>query len=287
MAKQSYKIPADLNHSYGDMEIALSTKDGISAKPMPIKVIMTYLGSILVCMYLVMNTPIGSGSILQTVLFVILWIALTLLLASYDTTRRMQVQLIPTLTNYMSYVARHVSTRTMNSANAFYSVAGIENIDDNGLVEYADGTYAYWYRVVGSASVLLFDGDKMAILDRVDNFYRKIGTDVEVGYMTTKEAQKVYRQIAHLSRLYNNLNTADPDLQACADEQFKILKNYVGKSFKSIHQYMFLKADNMEALTVAKNVLQSEIENSRLMIKQCVPLYPADLYEVLRMVYRQ
>lgn len=291
MSKQVYKIPADLNASYGDMEIALQNKDGIGVKPLPIKVILTYIASIVICFYVCTHTFIAAGSFLQIALFVVLWIIMTLLLASYDATKRMQMELIPTLFNYIPKANRTVITRTHSPANDFYSIVGITDIDytvdkDTGLIVWADGTYGYCYRVVGSASILLFDADKNAIINRVDMFYRKIGTDSECIFITSKEAQKVYRQIANLKRRYDRLDTDDEDLLACADEQFHILRDYVGKSFKSIHQYLIIKADNQEALLRSRTVLQSEVENSSLMIKQCIPLDSDDTNELLRIIYR-
>ena len=59
----------------------------------------------------------------------------------------------------------------------------------------------------------------------------------------------------------------------------------MGKEFRSIHQYMILKGDNREALTVLNNVVIGEYEASSLMLKQCVPMYEADIVEVLAGVY--
>ena len=72
-----------------------------------------------------------------------------------------------------------------------------------------------------------------------------------------------------------------------AEEQFKILRDYVGKEFKSIHQYMLIKSPNKEALNVANNILQSEYENSSLMIKQCVPLEYQDVVDVYKNTYQK
>lgn len=286
MAKNVYGIPADLNATYADMEIAIQSKDGVGAKPLPIKVILTYVGSIMLCFYICSQTIVKYGELWQIVLFVVLWIALTLVLAKYDGTKRMQIQLIPTLLNYIPKANRYIITRTSSSANAFYRIAGIKNIDEtSGLVSWEDGTYGYWYRVVGSASVLLFDEDRNAILNRVDMFYRKMNTDAECVFLTAKESQKVYRQIANLKRRYDALNVDDAELKACAEEQFTILKHYVGGSFKSIHQYLVIKADNKEALIQTKNVVQSEVENSTLMIKQCIPMYKEDIDSVLHTIY--
>lgn len=286
--KPTYKIPYGLDESYGDLSISLQTKDGSVGKVLPIKVILTYVLSSLLCLYLLLNTFVGSMStILQKVLFVILWFALTVTLAGYDSTRRMNVQLLPVALNYLPKSARHVYTRANKTATPFFNIVGIENIYEDGLVEFIDGTWGYWYRVVGSASILLFDSDKEAIINRVDSFFRKWHSQSEVVFMTTKESQKVYRQVNSLKERYENLKVFDADLQNLAEEQFTILKDYVGHEFKSLHQYMLIKSANKEALNSAVNILQSEVENSTQMIKQCVALEYDEVVEMYQSVYRK
>lgn len=287
MAKSAYKIPYGLNTSYGDMEISIKSGDAaMSSKPLPIKILLAYLMSLVCCVWVMTQTIISSGSLPQLICFVICWVLLTLVLFKQDATGRMQAELILTLLNYIPKKARQVITR--NSANAlpFYQIAGIDRIDKkSGLVVYTDGTYGYWYRVVGSASVLLFDADKRAILDRVDGFYQKMNTECEVIFITTKAAQQVYKQVANLKRRYDRLEVRDPELLELADEQFRCLKNYVGKEFKSVHQYLVLKADNKEVLLQSKNILQSEVENSTRMIKRCIPMFYDDIVAVLEQIY--
>lgn len=287
MAKTAYKIPADLNASAADMEIAIQGKDGVGIKPLPVKVILSYIASVILCFMVVTKTVVAKGSIVQIVLFCIMWAIMTFVLMKYDGTKRMQVQVIPTLINYIPKSSRRVLTRSSQPATAFYNIAGIRDINkDTGLIEFIDGTFGYWYRVVGTASILLFDDDRNAILERVDSFYRKLAPDCEVCFVTMKSAQTVYRQARNLKRRYDSLEVRDPDLKHLAQEQFDVLKNYVGGSFRSIHQYMVIKGDNREALTRCKNVIQSEAENSTLMLKQCIPMYYEDLMAVMQVIYR-
>lgn len=285
MAKQVYKIPIDLNQHFADMEIAVQGSNGVGAKPLPIKVILTYVASAIFCFYLCSQTflSISPG---YWIPFAIVWALLTLVFAKYDKTMRMQIQMVPSFFSYLSKASRRVIVRKNHRANDFISICGIENIDKkNALIQFTDGTYGFIYRVVGSASILLFDEDRDAIISRVDSFYRKIGTECEIAFITSKEAQKVYRQIANLKRRYDNLNCDDPDLKMLAEEQFSVLKNDIGGSFRSIHQYMLLKADNKEMLLKNKNVVQSEVENSSLMFKQCVPLDYNDVCKLLKTIY--
>lgn len=286
MARSHYKIPFDLNASYGDMTVTIKSNDGIGLKPVPIKVICAYLLSFMLCFLVLSKTVVSSASFGQKALFCILWLIMTLVLFKYDSTRRMQIELIPTLMSYVPKSNRYVSTQTSGDATGFYNIANIRSIGKSGLVEFTDGTFGYFYRVVGSASVLLFESDKNAILNRVDSFYRKMNTEAECIFITTKSSQTVYKQVLSLKKRYDNLKNRDPELLELAEEQFRCLKNYVGSSFKSIHQYMVIKADNKEMLMQTKNVLQSEVENSTLMIKRCIPMYGDDITILLELIFR-
>ncbi len=286
--KPSYRVPYSLNQSYTDMTIALQSKDGSVGRVIPMMAMLAYVVSFVACLMLVTKSFIGTmGSTGQIIIFIILWIAITVVLCKYDGTRRMNMQRITTLFNYLPKSARYVYTRNTRSAVPFWKIVGIESVAPDGLVTYADKTYGYFYRVVGSASILLFESDQDAIITRVDNFFKKWQTDSEVIFITAKEGQKVYRQLAALQRRYENLQNDDQDLRDLAEEQFRILRDYVGKEFKSIHQYMVIKSDNKEALRVANGILQNEVENSALFIKQCVPLEKEDTLEFLRSIYQK
>lgn len=287
MAKEIYKIPDTLDKSMGDMEISLQSSDGIGVRPMPISVILMYAASIILWFFAVAKTFIADGGIVLIVIFSALWFALTVVLLKRDKTGLPQASLVVSMLNYLPKNMRYVITRNNAKARDFYNIVGIDSIDgDKGLIMFADGTYGYMYRVVGTGSVLLFDEDRRAILDRVDKFYAKMKPDYELIYITCKEAQKVYRQVAHLKDRYDNLVVDDPDLKAVADMEYRYLKDIVGGQFRSIHQYLIIKADNTEALTVGKNMLQAEVENSTYMFKQCTALFGDDIYDVLRTIYK-
>ena len=285
MAKSSYKIPYGLNASYADMEIAVRTDDGLGFKPLPLKIILVYLAGIVGCIWMIMRSYVRYGTIPEKILFAVVWAMFLLLLCKYDDTQRMQFSLVPTLFYYLPRSARVIMTRRSSSVNGFYAVAGIKNVTDRGLISWADGTYGFMYRVIGSASILLFKDDQKAILDRVEAYYKKVSPEYEHIWITVKSSQAVYKQVAALTDLYKDLEETDEDLKNLLEEQFDTLKSYVGGSFRSIHQYLVLKADNQEVLNQAKAVLESEINNSDRMIKRCVPLNRQDIEGVMRDIY--
>lgn len=291
MAKKSYKIPASLNENHLNMEIALQTKDGVGLKPLPVRVILVWLFGLLAGFYMVMNASsvIAQASVFTRVLFTAVWIGFIFVLSKVDRSHKMAIELIPALLIYLQKSNRYVIARRTANAGPFYSIVGIRSIDSKtGLVTYVDGTYAYWYSVVGTASVLLFPEDRDAILDRVKDFYDKLGSDCEILFMTTKEPQKVQYQTAHLMAQYKALTPEvkeDEDMKLIVREQYKIMTEFVGKKFKSLHQYMIIKGDNEESLSAINNIIMSEVYSSSLMLKQCTALYEKDIENVLKLIY--
>ncbi|GAB5079664.1 hypothetical protein [Arthrobacter sp. AD-310] len=285
MPKSVYKVPASLNRSFLNHEITLSG-GGMQSKPLPMKVLLFWAASILSLFWVVSSTFVATADWWIIALVVIWWLVATAFLGQYSKTKEMKYMSVPALLAYVPTAARRVLTRKSTNPSAFYSVVGIDNIDESGLIKYADGTYGQGYLVVGSASILLFEEDRKAILNRVDSFWRKVDTTCEYTFVTTKEPQRVYHQIANLERRNLALEVRDPELKELMDEQYDILHDYVGNQFKSIHQYLLLKADNLEALRRAHTILQSEVESSALMIKGCTMLNGADVTEMLTVIYK-
>jgi hypothetical protein len=284
LAKNVYKIPSSLSRSWLDHEIALSG-GGWQMKPLPLKVILFWATSIFAMFWVLTSTFLKSADFWLLALVVIWWLLATAFFGKYSKTKELKLKNVPALMSYIAPSSRRVVTRTSSDPSGFYSIVGIDSVDKNGLITWGDGSVGQAYLVVGSASVLVFAQDKVSILDRVDAFYRKIDTTSELIWLTTKEPQRVYRQLANLERRNLALKVDDPELFELMDEQHSILTNYVGGSFTSIHQYLVIKADNMEALRRAHTVVQSEAEDSALMIKQLTRLDDADTNEMFAAVY--
>lgn len=263
MAKDRYSIPVSLDRTILDHELSLVNK--------PLKVIFTYIGSIVVLMWLLTGTPLKGSSFGFLALITIWWIAATAYFAAYSKTKEMRMGQIGALLDYVPKKLRRVLTRSDSRTGPFQSIVGITSVDENtGLITYVDGMVGQAYSVVGSASRLLFDQDRDAILNRNDRFYRKLEPGVEWVFITTKEPQRVYAQVAALEKRNQALplEARDPELVALMDEQYESLRSYVGSSFFSIHQYLILIARNEEELRKAHNLLDSEAADSSLMFKQ-------------------
>lgn len=287
MAKERYIVPVSLDRTILDHELSLSS-NSMQLKPLPMKVIFAYIGSITVLMWLLTGTPLKGASFGYLVLISVWWIAATAYFAAYSKTKEMRGEMIMALIDYLPKTARKVLTRSDSSPGQFHSIVGIKDVDEKtGFITYADGMVGQAYAVVGSASCLLFDQDRDAILNRNDRFYRKLEPGVEWVFITTKEPQRVHTQIATLEKRNRRLSpkARDPELVALMDEQYQSLKSYVGASFFSIHQYLILIARNEEDLRKAHNLLDSEAGDSSLMFKEVTMLTYDETIDLLATHY--
>lgn len=284
MAKLSFKVPASLNRSFADHEIALGGKSW-QARPMPIKQLGFFAGSLLVLLWSVTSTFISSA----TPGFIALYVIWVLVFAAYmgqmTKTKELRIMTVPPLLAYLPASARKVLTRRNSNPAGFYSIVGVEKMDEDGRIHYSDGSQGQVYLVVGSASYLLFDEDRVDILDRVDSFWRKVETTCEHAFITTKEPQRIHHPVASLERRNRALEIRDPDLIELQNEQYDILTQHVGGKFTSIHQYLLLKGRSEDALRRGHTILQAEVEHSSLMIKEATMLDRDEAYPMFRVFY--
>lgn len=273
MAKQRFKIPTSLDMSYLDLEFNFRTKDGLSFnKPLTAKSVIMYLMSGMLLLYILLNTFVKS-SIPLAVLFAIIWILLTILLVKMDNTKRTGLELMVPLLGYFSPNNRYLTVRSLDPIGPLKGLYGISDVDkEDGLLLFTDGTVGYLYHVVGSASILMFDEDKKQIIDKVDSFYRKLAPDTELIFDTIKESQKTDEQVANLVDNFKKLKINSPGLKHLYHEQYDILSVGVGGRFKSLHQYMIVKANTMDHLEEFENLLYGDVENEQLMFKSAMPL---------------
>ena len=287
--KTSYKIATSLDRSYLDVEVALQAKSGVGLRPLPLVTILVWVVAIFGGFLLVMNTslPLSHLPLWGKILFMLALCAFTFFATSRDGGNQTRFLALRNMGNYMFIKkTRIVKTRSTDSATQFARIVGIKDINERtGMVTYSDGTVAYFYRVTGNASNLLFDSDKEAIITRVDNFYRKVPDFVRMEYVTVKEPQKVDLQKAHMKRMFQSRDNTDKDIEHIMKLNYKTLDKYIGGEFKSIHQYLIMYAGSKEYLDKAHSILANECHNSSLMFSSMEPLYKDDIVRFLKTVY--
>lgn len=284
MAKNIYRIRASLNRTIFDYEPPLAFGSGIKIVR-PMKVIFFWVGSILVGLFTLFASPIGAAHWGFKIALAIWWIIATLVLSQYTKTKDMRLNSLLPLWRYIPRDARNVSTRQDADSYPLREITGLKKVHPNGLIEYIDGTVGYAYLVVGSGSVLLFDEDKNNVLDRASAFWRRADKDAEYIFITTKEPQRVGSQLKHINEQRKNLDVVDEDLVNLLYENFTVMQQRVGERLSSIHQYLIIKADNLEVLRRAHADLASEIEESSLFIKQCSMLSGESVLTMFRFFY--
>jgi hypothetical protein len=285
--KQSYGVRTPMLANSLDSEITLQ-KDGVGLRPLPVKFVLITIGSFCLMLKLITSDTIAVGSIPQKVIFVVLWLAMTVMLFFQSKTQQLNCRMLVSLLGYLSIPGNRVlHTRKLDpdAVLNMIDITNIKRIDDNGLIHFADKQLGYMYRITGNASVLLFEQDRNSILNRTDTFYRTLEPDISMIYLTLKEPQRVYQQAAAIKRRHNALTVHDDDLTKLANNQLKMLRETVGHKFKSVHQYLILKAPNADALLSAKQALQTELNQSAMWIRKCVPLDMPEIVEQLAVAY--
>lgn len=279
MAKKAYRWRYSLDASRLDVSLAFKSSNGVGIRPVPIRLVLAVLVSGMLCFAIVQLSPLMSMGPVWVVLFVIFWLIASVVLLKPDATGHLAFEQLPVLINYVPKSARNVVTRSSSPAWGALNVIGIEEIDPHtGLITFHDGCVGYLYRVVGSASVLLFDSDRDAIVNRVNAFYRNMRCEYELTFITMREAQKVKRQLEAMDIRIKNMERRSEmaELLELARSEREVLVKQVGRKFKSLHQYLLIKAPNLEALTLGRNMLQSESESSQYMFKRVQAIYDTD-----------
>ena len=265
MAKVSYGIPASLNRSPLDHEIHMHP----SMPATPVKQLLFLFMGAMALVWVVRVTFVGSAAAWLIVMFCLWGAAVVMYMGRVTRTKELVVQQVPAIMGYLPHKARHVNTRSTSSPTPFYSVtSGIDGIDEDGTISLYGGAKAVIYRVVGSASYLLFDEDRVEIIDRADSFWRKVEPSCEWLTITTKEPQRIHHQLANLERRNRELVDRDPDLIGLQNEAYDILVDHVGSRFSSLHQYMMLRGDSADALLRARKIFESEVEASSLVLRE-------------------
>ena len=240
-----------------------------------------------VCWFL--SLPIiKSGSFMIKMTMVACFAGLFYLIFVPDATGIIKADMVPAAINYFfKPINRKIVVRQNRPANGMMILSDIDYIEDHtGLIHFLDGTVGFAYSVVGNASRLLFDQDQELILERVDRWYRKMGRNYEFIYITDREAQSVTNQINSLKERYAKLDVDDDDLNAIANMNYRFLDRVVGSTFKSVNQYLIIKADNGESLMRAKATLINEVADSALVFNRCEALMKPQIEKLLGKIFQ-
>ena len=283
--EKRYHIPTSLDVNMMSKTITLFKNQ---SAPIKASLLFEGLGAFLsVCWFL--SLPIiKSGSFMIKMTMVACFAGLFYLIFVPDATGVIKADMVPAAINYFfKPINRKIVVRQNRPANGMMILSDIDYIEDHtGLIHFLDGTVGFAYSVVGNASRLLFDQDQELILERVDRWYRKMGRNYEFIYITDREAQSVTNQINSLKERYAELDVDDDDLNAIANMNYRFLDRVVGSTFKSVNQYLIIKADNGESLMRAKATLINEVADSALVFNRCEALMKPQIERLLGKIFQ-
>lgn len=281
--KNVYSIPMRLNRGWLQTEI----NPFRSSWPGPIAFgqILFIVGGALVVVWAATNTFIRSSGPGLVTAFVAWGLLTVVYLGTPTATKDLRFTELPTMAAYLPPSARRVVVRRGSDPSDFAQITGITAIDADGRIHFDGGGEGQLYLVVGTASYLLFDEDRIDILNHVDSFWRKVEPTCEWTIITKQEPQRVHHQVAALEQRNADLDVRDPDLIELQNEQYDVLTRYVGGQFASIHQYLLLRGRDGAALRRAHQLLRAEVENSSLMFRQATMLDRDEVHAVLRSLY--
>lgn len=283
--EKRYHIPTSL-----DVNMLSKTITLFKNQSAPIKASLLFegIGAFLsVCWFL--SLPIiKSGSFMVKLTMVACFAGLFYLIFVPDATGVIKADMVPAAINYFfKPINRKIVVRQNRPANGMMILSDIDYVEDHtGLIHFLDGTVGFAYSVVGNASRLLFEQDQELILERVDRWYRKMGRNYEFIYITDREAQSVTNQINSLKERYAKLDVDDDDLNAIANMNYRFLDRVVGSTFKSVNQYLIIKADNGESLMRAKATLINEVADSALVFNRCEALMKPQIEKLLGKIFQ-
>lgn len=283
--EKRYHIPTSLDVNMMSKTITLFKNQ---SAPIKASLLFEGLGAFLsVCWFL--SLPIiKSGNFMIKMTMVACFAGLFYLIFVPDATGVIKADMVPAAINYFfKPINRKIVVRQNRPANGMMILSDIDYIEDHtGLIHFLDGTVGFAYSVVGNASRLLFDQDQELILERVDRWYRKMGRNYEFIYITDREAQSVTNQINSLKERYAKLDVDDDDLNAIANMNYRFLDRVVGSTFKSVNQYLIIKADNGESLMRAKATLINEVADSALVFNRCEALMKPQIERLLGKIFQ-
>lgn len=251
MHNRRFKLPSSLDVSFLDLAVTLTKEDSAiqMKRQITIRVLFIAVVGILLYTLLAFYTPLMSGGIVPSIIWSIGYIWLIILFCAPTLTKQVGMNQIRPMINYLQKANREVGSRTASPVIPLKSIVGIEGVVQNtGKIVYSSNEVGYVYEVVGNASILMFESDTEHVMTASRNFHRKLTPHVAVTFDSATEPQRVERQVAHVLDQKDVLKFNSPQLQSLMDSQIGYLSQYVGREFKSLHQYMVVRAKNDTAL---------------------------------------
>lgn len=249
--KRQYSIPKSIDR--GPIDMPISLRKG-SVGPKRLITVGFLLGMILVVglwAYLAFQMVRHEFGIFYAILFTIsYWVFAGAMIKRQRSGERGYKWLMPTINYWFSGKQRFIITRGHAGESEVMKLkftVPVETWEEqSGLIRFTDGSVAYMLDVIGNGSSALFQDDVEHIISTFEAYLKQLKQGTTVTVVSRQAAQDASIQIENLERQRKeNQNKAVDFLIA---KKLDILKNFVQNEFKSIHQYIVLRARNEDTL---------------------------------------
>lgn len=282
-----FKLPYGLHSSVLDIAVSISSENGLRMKrPVTIRVVFIAILGFFGYLLLATQTPLFSGNIVSIILWTTGWWWLVYLLCVPTLTKEVGMNMVAPMLRYAQPVNRTVLSRTSSLSMPVRNMVGMDGITpDKDLIVFSNNDIGRVYEVVGNASILMFDEDTAAVLKSAQNFYRKVSPKVSLMLDSATESQRVHNQVHAMEKREQNLMVKSKGLQSLVQSHQHVLKNYVGNDFKSLHQYMVVRATDVDALEDFHNWMQIQIDKDSGFLKSFRLLNSEESFDYLHEIY--
>lgn len=266
--RNMFKLPFSLDINQLDVSINLTSSGGTFQlkRQITLRVLFVAIAGILLYIVLLFQTPFGLGSgFYGLIVWTIGYFWLLFKLCVPTLTKQIGMNQIRPMWKYLKKTNKQVFTKRASYKFPVEDLVGIAEYEDNGKIYYANGDVGCVFEVVGNASILMFDADRDSVLISARNFWRKVNPNVSVVIDSVTAPQRVNENVVHMADRFENLKFESTGLRNLIVNQAGVLDNFVGQEFKSLHQYMIVRATNNEALHDFENWMQ--IQNGSQFLK--------------------
>lgn len=284
--KDSYKIPYSINVTKLDAPVPLTSTSGeYSFLKRPIKLKIIFLGAglgFILPILVYLKTPLAKGGILGMLLVLIGWEWFVyLLLWPQDNKLDGWQWIIPTLTYWLNYKTRSISTRGDDEVTLVKEVMNFEDINDKGVITFVNGWVGNIYQMDGFASNMLFEAEKAQIVDAFERYMKLLPANVSVSIVTQFAPLDLTDQKYNASSLTDQQYKADLKSYAHAQQN---MTEQVGTSFQTVTQWLLLSAPDLAILNEQNGWLEQQVKQG--LAKSAVRVKGADAERLISSLYR-
>ena len=288
--RKRYRLPYSLNSSPLDISVALSSSESAiqTKRQITVRVILIVITGFMLYLGLVTQTVLGSGGLLGILTWSIGYFWLLYLICIPTLTKQVGLNEVLPMFRYALGSNRHIGTRSSNLAKPIRDLVGVDGVEpETGKILYSNGEVGVIYEAVGNASILMFDEDKERVLQSTRNFYRKLSPKIAMLIDFSSEPQKVHKQVQSAKQRLENLQIDSPGLRQLLHSDIEFMSDVIGREFKSLHQYIVVRAKNDDALFEFDNWLLTQVEKDGAFLTDYLPLEADDVVQYFKGVFSE